>query len=282
MRTEITINGSSNPNSNYITWSPVPCEIRLTDTDGATTPVTVRLRNQNPRLGGQVVFFSVVPGTGQDNLDLSLPVSGASASFFIAGKFGSSSTADKDTVIEVIETSTGNILSTTSLMVSIRKNANDLTTAERNRFLSAIATLNNRGMGRFSDFRNIHTEDGDPEAHTRAGFLPWHRAFLLDLERELQLIDPSVVLPYWRFDQPAPNLFIRDFMGVANSTTGTLDFSASNPLQFWVTDMSPGIVRQPQFNTMTQSAFVSDERATLELGGTANIKTTIKPLPFCP
>jgi tyrosinase len=265
MRTEITINGSSNPNTNYITWSPIPCQIRLTDTDGATTPVTVRLRNQNPSVGGQVVFFSAVPGVGQDNLDLSLPVSGASINFFIAGKFGSPSTADKDAVIEVIEPSSGSVLSTTPLMVRIRKNANTLTTAERNRFVSAIATLNDRGMGKFSDFRNIHTNAGSPEAHFNAGFLPWHRAFLLDLERELQVIDPSVALPYWRFDQPAPNLFTRDFIGVADST-GTLGFSASNPLQFWVTDMSPGIIRPPRFNTMTQSANVIDETTTLALG----------------
>jgi tyrosinase len=265
MRTEITIDGSSDPNTNYITWSPIPCQIRLTDTDGATTPVAVRLRNQNPSVGGQVIFFSAVPGVGQDNLDLSLPVSGSSINFFIAGKFGSSSTADKDAVIEVIETSSGSVLSTTPLMVRIRKNANTLTNAERNRFISAMATLNDRGMGKFSDFRNIHTSAGSPEAHFDAGFLPWHRAFLLDLERELHVIDQSVALPYWRFDQPASNLFTRDFMGVANST-GTLEFSASNPLQFWVTDMSPGIVRPPLFNTMTQSASVIDETATLALG----------------
>lgn len=265
MRTEITINGSSDANTHYITWSPIPCQIRLADTDGATTPVTVRLRNQNSGVGGQVIFFSAVPGIGQDNLDLSLPVSGSSINFFIAGKFGSPSTADKDAVIEVIDPSSGSVLSTTPLMVRIRKNANNLTNAERNRFISAMATLNDRGMGKFSDFRNIHTNAGSPEAHFDAGFLPWHRAFLLDLERELQVIDPSIALPYWRFDQPAPTLFTRDFIGVANST-GTLEFSASNPLQFWVTDMSPGIVRPPRFNPMTQSANVTDEATTLDLG----------------
>ena len=45
------------------------------------------------------------------------------------------------------------------------------------------------------------------EAHGFSAFYPWHRAYLLDLERELQNIDPSVSLPYWRFDQPAPGLF---------------------------------------------------------------------------
>ena len=53
----------------------------------------------------------------------------------------------------------------------------------------------------------MHTNVSSPQAHGAPGFLPWHRAYLLDLERELQAIDPSVALPYWRFDQAAPNLF---------------------------------------------------------------------------
>jgi len=68
----------------------------------------------------------------------------------------------------------------------------------------AFAQLNNQGLGRFADFRNMHTQVSSPQAHGAPGFLPWHRAYLLDLERELQAIDPSVALPYWRFDQAAP------------------------------------------------------------------------------
>ena len=71
----------------------------------------------------------------------------------------------------------------------------------------------------------MHTSVSSPQAHGAAGFLPWHRAYLLDLERELQAIDPSVALPYWRFDQPAPNLFTRDFLGVSDAL-GTVQFSA--------------------------------------------------------
>ena len=113
-------------------------------------------------------------------------------------------------------------------MVRVRKDATTLTAAERDRFLSAFARFNDRGLGRFSDFRNVHTQAGSPEAHFRAGFLPWHRSFLLDLERELQDIDPTVAMPYWRFDRPARSLFRRDFMGVA-SATGTVQFAPTNP-----------------------------------------------------
>ena len=75
-------------------------------------------------------------------------------------------------------------------MVRVRKNANRLTTAERDRFLRALATLNGSGIGRFTEFRDMHVGGApDSEAHGGSGFLPWHRIYLLDLERELQAID---------------------------------------------------------------------------------------------
>jgi tyrosinase len=204
-------------------------------------------------------------------IELTLPLAGTPVDFHIAGQFQRPSTEDRDAAVEVIDVGTNQVLGNTPLMVRIRKNAVTLTTAERNRFLTAFATFNDRGMGKFSDFRNIHTDAGDPEAHGRAGFLPWHRAYLLDLERELQQIDPSVALPYWRFDQPAPSIFRSDFMGVPDPRTGRVQFSAANPLQFWATDGTPGIVRRPQFNTQTQPASspfgrVRSEAATLRLG----------------
>ncbi|HEV7447711.1 MAG TPA: tyrosinase family protein, partial [Steroidobacteraceae bacterium] len=118
-------------------------------------------------------------------------------------------------------------------MVRIRKNATTLKPPEKARFIAAFATLNNQGFGRFTDFRDMHR---DPlalnQAHGAPGFLPWHRAYLLDLERELQAIDSSVALPYWRFDLPAPSIFQLDFLGVSNAI-GTVSFASNNPLQFW-------------------------------------------------
>ena len=273
--TEIIINGNPGFESNYVTWAPVPCEIQLADREGITKPIDVTLKNRNPRSkGGQVVFFAPVfvpgemdtPGQEQDELKLTLPKDGSPIKFFIAGKFGKPSIENKDAVIEVIESSTGTVLSRTPLMVRIRKNASKLTDNERDRFLSALALLNLanlvEGLGGFADFANIHTWDGSREAHSNAGFLPWHRAFMLDLERELQKLDPSVTLPYWRFDEPAPNLFTKDYIGVPNEN-GTLDFSETNPLRF----MSPPIIRIPRFDTNTQSAqWVMNEMSTMALG----------------
>ncbi len=274
MRAELEVNGNTDLSTNYITWSPAPCRVWLADLDEVTGPVRVTIRNQNRRQGGQVLFSSDRNDEGQAELELELPANGAPIDFFAAGQFGRPSAADKDAVVEVVESSMGTTLSLTPLMVRVRKNANDLTRGERTRFLSALATLNDRGMGRFSDFRNIHTEAGDPEAHGDAGFLPWHRAFLLDLERELQQIDPSVTLPYWRFDEPAPKLFRRAFIGVTDEA-GSVQFGASNPLQFWTTDRALGITRTPRFNTARAAASnegfpVLDETMTLQLGGNNN------------
>ena len=267
MRTQVTLNGRTSPTARYVGWAPVPAQIRLSDSTGATGPVAVRLRNQNVALGGQVVFFPAIPGPAQADLQLTLPTDGAPVSFHLAGQFQRPSTRDADAAVEVTDAGTGQVLGTTPLMVRIRKNAATLTAGERDRFVAALARLNNRGMGRFSDFRNVHTSAGSPEAHGREGFLPWHRSYILDLERELQNLDPSVTLPYWRFDQPAPGLFSRDFMGVRDPATGTVQFSPANPLQFWATDGAPGIVRRPRFNTRTGAAFTIGELETLNLGG---------------
>jgi tyrosinase len=265
MRTGITIDGA-----NYIAWAPVRSSIRLVEADGGANFVDVLLRNQSPGEGGQIVFRDAIPGTEQDSLRLRLPGDGTPVDFFIAGKFSRPSEADKDAVIEAVEANTGAVLSTTPLMVRIRKDANDLTAEERNRFLSALAILNDSGMGRFSDFRNMHTQAASPEAHGNAGFLPWHRVYILDLERELQRIDPSVALPYWRFDEPAPNLFTSAFIGVPNEA-GRVQFDPGNPLEYWWTDLAPGINRRPRFDTNTSPASVISEAITLLLGGSGHL-----------
>lgn len=270
MRAEITFNGSASLDARYVGWAPVPAQIRLADTTGATDPVTVRLRNENTAQGGQVEFFASATDTGQAEIELSLPVTGEPADIRIAGQFQRPSSEDKDAVVEAIDATTDEGLGVTPLMVRIRKNATTLTAAERDRFLAALAAFNKPGTGRYSDFRNVHTKVGSPEAHGSTGFLPWHRTFLLDLERELQAIDPSVTIPYWRFDQPAPGLFSGDFMGTP-APVGTLRFSSANPLQFWMTDGTAGIVRPARFNSQTQPANVISEAATLALGAPGDL-----------
>jgi tyrosinase len=235
MKTDVAVNGGTSSKTNYLTWSPSPAEIWLSDPGTATGPVKVTLRNQRTNVGGQVIFSTNPSVAGTDELQLDLPPGGGRVAFHVAGKFPHASTADKDAAIEVVETASGTQLSLTTLMVRIRKDANLLTPGERDRFISAFATLNNAGMGRFGVFRDMHRGISYYEAHGFAGFLSWHRAYLLDLERELQDVDPSIALPYWRFDVPAPNLFHRQFMGESDSV-GTVNFAPNNPIQYWRTD----------------------------------------------
>jgi tyrosinase len=266
MDIELLINNSADPRARYVTWAPSPCKISLTDATGLTLPPAVTLRSKSTDTGGSVVFYVSLDESSVTELSLTLPLNGFSQEFFVAGEFGRPSLADGDVTIQV--NAEDEVVAEVSLMIRIRKDATQLSAEERDRFIAAFARFNNRGTGRFADFRNMHTNAGSPEAHGQPGFLPWHRAYLLDLERELQNIDPSVALPYWRFDQPAPGLLTRDFLGASNSL-GTVRFSPTNPLQFWVTDGVQGINRRPFFDTENEGAVaVLTEDETLGLGDT--------------
>lgn len=264
MNIELLINNSADPRARYVGWAPSPCKIRLSDATGLAQPADVTLSSKSTDSGGDVVFYSNLTATPVPELKLQLPLNGSSVAFYVAGQFGKPSSADGDVSIEV-RAGTETVASI-PLMVRVRKDATSLSAEERARLIGALARLNNRGTGRFADFRNMHTAAGSPEAHGQPGFLPWHRAYLLDLERELQNIDPSVTLPYWRFDRPAPGLFTRDFLGESTGL-GTVRFSSANPLQFWVTDGVQGIVRRPLFDTANENAIdVLSEEDTLGLG----------------
>ena len=264
MVVEIQINNSTNAKAPYVTWAPSPCRIRVTNPAGVPAQVVnLRLSATSVAGGGRVEFREKPADAFASSILLHVPTNGTSVPFFTAGRFGSPSRSDKDVTIEARRGNT--VVGSVKVMVRVRKNANTLTAGERDRFVAAFAQLNNQGLGRFADFRDMHTAVSSAQAHGAKGFLPWHRAYLLDLERELQNIDPSVALPYWRFDQPAPNIFTLDFFGVSDAI-GTVNFSASNPLQFWVTDGVQGINRRPFFNTATAPPGLRTEAQTIALG----------------
>lgn len=284
MQVEIQVNNSTSPAARYVTWAPSPCRVRVTNPAGApAVQLQVRLERRTKAGGGSIAFASQIGGPYSATLTVTVPVNGQSVSFFVRGVFGQPSSADGDVQIEArgrAASSSGNfrLLGSLPLMVRIRRNANTLTTGERDRLVGAFAQLNNQGLGRFADFREMHVNQSSAEAHGRPGFLPWHRAYLLDLERELQAIDPSVALPYWRFDQPAPNLFTRDFLGVSDAL-GNVQFSPTNPLQFWMTDNVPGIVRRPFFNTSQAPPGLRTEAQTLALGTQYSVFRTLEGNP---
>jgi tyrosinase len=278
MSVEIFINFTQNPIRNYVGWTPAQCAIRTTD----RTPRTVLLRNGDPTKGGQLSFLLTATSEPADEIEVDLPLENNIVDFFVTGKFdhdtgrGYPSSEDGDASIQVVEKGTGALQLLERLMVRVRKNANTLTDDERDRFLSALVMLNQRGD--FVDFQNMHTNDTSRELHGRSCFLPWHRLLLLDLERKLQAIDQSVALPYWRFDQAAPNVFTRDFIGVPESMTGLVEFSPTNPLINWrVTVFGEGSGRvrrtfrpRPDGSvwdpTRDPALIENDEVATINLG----------------
>jgi tyrosinase len=262
---ELQINNSASASSRFLTWAPSPCRVRVTDPSGASSAeVSLTISGKSSANGGIVQFRRGSAGPFSANVKLRVPTNGSSVSFFAVGKVGSPSSANGDVTIEA---RSGKLLAgAVPAMVRIRKDANALSTAERDRFLNALAKLNDQGQGRYQDFRDMHSTLASlTQAHGFPGFLPWHRAYVLDLERDLQAIDASVTLPYWRFDQPAPNIFTPDFLGKSDSI-GTVGLSPSNPLRFWQTDGQPGINRRPLFPVNSAPPRLLNQAQTLALG----------------
>jgi tyrosinase len=264
MNVEIRVPGADALGRVFLTWTPVEATARVLNPVG-TTSIRTTLRNAGS--GGRV-RFATTRTLGTPTLALTLPIDGTPVRFFVAGEFGRPSVSLGDAVIEARRTGTTTVLGRKPVTVRVRKNAQTLTPAERDRFVAAFGTFNGGGAGRFSDFRDMHVLPAVGEGHGDVGFLPWHRAYLLDLERELQAIDPTVALPYWRFDQAAPNVFTREFMGVSNAA-GSVQFTAGHPFNTWRTDGTPGISRLPRFATGSSPGGLLTETQTLALGGSA-------------
>src|SRR5262245_41705402 len=146
MRTEINIANEDAAGRNYLTWVPVRGTVKLLEPEAAD-PVDVLLSNDNPAQGGQLEFATRRDEQLRPTLNLRLPVDGAEVEFFVAGEFTKPSSADGDAVIRSALASTGTPLSTKAVMVRVRKNANGLSGAERDRFTTALAVLNDQGAG---------------------------------------------------------------------------------------------------------------------------------------
>ncbi|MFF8725513.1 tyrosinase family protein [Streptomyces sp. NPDC015171] len=87
-------------------------------------------------------------------------------------------------------------------MAYTRKNVRALKRGERRRFVDALLEVKRRGE--YDEFVRTHiahyAPDGEHQlrsAHMAPSFLPWHRKFLLELERALRRVDGSVTVPYW-------------------------------------------------------------------------------------
>ncbi|MHC2717259.1 hypothetical protein ACVIWV_010410 [Bradyrhizobium diazoefficiens] len=275
--------GSASPDSGYIAWTPVPLVI---DTGG--TAGTLRLTSRSAAGSvAKVVFLQARDQPPQPQIDVQLQ--GQKQTIFIAGAFQpnerhrGASADSKDVTIEarwVQDSAT--VVASVDIMIRVRRNANELSAKAREDFLFALAKLNGiqvdadptPGPGRgiyVSDFVAAHVSGANLSEHGDSHFVPWHRIYLLDLERLLQAIRPTVTLPYWRFDQAAPNVFTEHFMGAMDQIPrditapgGNFDqggfntplarFSLNNPLSRWQINDLQGIARTARFDPQNDPA----------------------------
>src|SRR5215210_8713205 len=85
---------------------------------------------------GRVTFAAARANPGASTLVLNLPASGAWVRFFVAGEFGRPSVSLGDAVIQAVGAGSLGVLGTRRMTVRVRKNAQTLSAAERNRFVA--------------------------------------------------------------------------------------------------------------------------------------------------
>ncbi len=284
IRAAIDIRNTSSADDDYVTWAPAPATLKVyipyAKGKARRAPrggLTIYLTNADAAADGHghVNFatdadsYRKAIDAGSPSLDqlaLTVPL-GHTVSFVVAGAFHYFSTSDKDTTIVAhLNSPVGPVIGSQKLMVRVRRSLDTLTDPERNRYLWAMAKLRFRmaqtptgnsyfdllvamhdlgAKGSPDDPLNIKPTDYPDQEHKGSAFLTWHRAFLLEMERALQKIDPSVTLPYWPiYRTPTATtvsaVFSRDFTG-SNSVTPSGDPTQQSPFTVAEpTDFAPG------------------------------------------
>ena len=89
-----------------------------------------------------------------------------------------------------------------------RKDESELQDEERENFINAVGNL--ISSGRYNQIVNIHADmthdmhgrnmiTGEESETGVQRFLAWHRAYLLEFEKLLQLSHPEITIPYWNW-----------------------------------------------------------------------------------
>src|SRR5262245_15132842 len=148
MNVQLAVKSADQKGRIFLTWTPAQASARLVR---PTVRGSVKVALRSAGAGGQVVFGAKRTSRFAATITLSLPASGAPVTFFVAGKFGRPSVALDDATIEARAARPFGVLGTKHCTVRVRKNAQTLSHAERDRFISAMAKLNGGGTGRFQD-----------------------------------------------------------------------------------------------------------------------------------
>lgn len=110
--------------------------------------------------------------------------------------------------------------------MAIRKDANTLSSQERAEFVAAVFELKRSGV--YDQFVLRHALTPMADIHRSSAFLPWHRRFIWDFERELQRVsgNPDLGLPYWNWPSGGENasMWNDDLLGGdGNALTGVVE-----------------------------------------------------------
>jgi tyrosinase len=122
--------------------------------------------------------------------------------------------------------------------------------------------------------------------HHTLRFLPWHRVFLVRLERALRTVHPDVSIPYWDWTQKAEQNFPAWLSGVlptvvtpsrtvvvtrAPGTSADLALIASN---------TPAALAQTTFNSFTASLEAIHDSVHVWVGGSMGVIPTAPADPI--
>ena len=303
---EIEVNNTADPDDDYLCWSPMHVRTRILGVQQDDVIVVVSFEGLSSTSTGDVAFQND-DGTSltwdnfvpSDELVLTLPSDGRWVSFLVAGK--KASTNQKDVAIVVHDASRRTELASIPVMVRVRKDVRALTALERKSFLQAVRDLHS--AGHFDKYWFAHQEAFDKGIHGMNYepyaplFLVWHRAFILNFERELQKINPDVTVPYWKFDEPSflpgqRSIFSSDFLGEHVSGHNIVQFDDNlsanpNPWFDWRTSVSTrplardrhpdrqdvfdGVIRGP-VNADELAKILADENNHRDAGGQIEFK----------
>jgi tyrosinase len=103
--------------------------------------------------------------------------------------------------------------------MTIRKSQSDLSDSGWDTLVCAMKEFKKRnekkhGNNRWDAYIDWHKDHSD-HIHGLPEFLPWHRKFILEFEKDLQSIERSTALPYWDWaaDPEIPEAFHKKLFG---------------------------------------------------------------------
>ena len=102
--------------------------------------------------------------------------------------------------------------------MAVRKNHQDLTDPERDRFVRALQAV--KADGTVDRFAALHARHFSHGSYRSSHFLPWHREFLHRFETALRRHEPEVSIPYWNCSvdrDPAGPLWATGLLGQFDS-----------------------------------------------------------------